>query len=74
MNNKCSPQNVNASLCYLLSIEMVRLFVKGATVSLFSLAMVGSEAEEEAQKDDEEDRKMEAAEFSLTESIREDEK
>lgn len=53
---------------------MVRLFVRGATVSLFSLAMVGSEAEEEAQKDDEEDRKMEAAEFSLTESIREDEK
>lgn len=32
---------------YLLSIEMERLLQSGATVSFFSLVMVGSEAEEE---------------------------
>ena len=44
---------------YLLSIEMERLLERGATVSLFSLVVVGSEEEEE---------KMEAGEFSFTES------
>lgn len=44
---------------YLLSIEMERLLERGATVSLFSLVVVGSEDEEE---------KMEAGELSFTES------
>lgn len=48
--------------CYLLSIEMERLLERGATVSLFSLVVVGSVDEEE---------KMEAGELSFTESGRE---
>lgn len=44
---------------YLLSIEMERLLGSGATVSLFSLVIVGSEEEEE---------NMEAGELSFTES------
>lgn len=48
---------------YLLSIEMERLLLRGATVSLFSLVIAGSEEEE-----DEEEAKMEAGELSFTES------
>lgn len=44
---------------YLLSIEIERLLERGATVSLFSLVIVGSEEEEE---------KTEAGELSFTES------
>lgn len=44
---------------YLLSMEMDRLLERGATVSLFSLVIVGSEAEDE---------KMEAGGLSFTES------
>lgn len=43
---------------YLLSIEMERLLQSGATVSFFSLVVVGSEAEEEKL----------AGEFSFTEA------
>ena len=35
---------------YLLSIEMERLLVRGATVSLFSLGIEGSEFEEEKKE------------------------
>lgn len=49
---------------YLLSIEMERLLVRVATVSLFSLLIVGSEEEEE------EEEKTEAGELSFTESKR----
>lgn len=49
---------------YLLSIEMERLLVRGATVSLFSLVVVvGSEEEEEVEEE-----KMEAGELSFAES------
>lgn len=54
---------------YLLSIEIERLLVRGTTVSLLSLVIVGREDEEDDEEEEEEEEdKMAVGELSFTES------